>query len=209
MSELIEHLQDFNRKERFILLREALGEDTFTLDEGFRARLGETIDVPIPADAFVAMDYHLDWLQMALYFSATPSPPSPIPNDDLFMANPQDVDLIVAFDNEETTHVVLLEAKMETGWITEQLHSKAQRLELIFASGRPGADLTTPHFVLTSPKKSEPALAAARTSRAMPRWMVLPRPAGLQQVTRCTADRKRSAAGRFLRMRSSGGMPTR
>ncbi len=206
MSALIKHLQDFNRKERFILLREALGADTFTLGDDFRERLRTTIDVAIPPDAFVAMDYHLDWLQMALYFAATPSPPSPIPNDDLFMANPEDIDLLVAFDGDDTTHIVLIEAKMETGWITEQLDSKAQRLGRIFGAGRPGADLATPHLVLASPKKSERALASAwpesLARRGAPRWMVLPRPPGLQKVTRCTVEKKQSKAGRYLKIHS-------
>ena len=98
MSDLIDHLRSFNRKERFILLREALGEDTFCLDVGFRTRLGETIGEAIPADAFVAMDYHLDWLQMALYLAATPAPEWPVLNDGLVEANQQDIDLLVAFD---------------------------------------------------------------------------------------------------------------
>ena len=115
MSDLITHLRSFNRKERFILLREALGTDTFCLDDAFRERLGNLLGVTVPADAFVAMDYHLDWLQMALFLAATSSPPSSIPNDDLFKANQEDVDLLVAFDDAATTHLVLLEAKMETG----------------------------------------------------------------------------------------------
>ncbi len=204
MSALIEHLRNFNRKERFILLREALGAETFTLDAGFRARLGETISVPVPADAFVAMDYHLDWLQMALYLAATPSPPCPIPKRDLFEANQQDVDLLVAFDGREATHVVLLEAKMETGWTNKQLHSKAERLDLIFGADRPGVSLATPYFVLASPKQSEQILVSGwpewMTRRGAPLWMELPRPPGLQKVTRCTADGKRSKSGLFLKL---------
>ena len=141
MSDLIKHLRSFNRKERFILLQAALGTDTFSLDDGFRERLGEVVGATVPADAFVAMDYHLDWLQMALYLAATPSPPSPIPSDDLFKANQEDVDLLVAFDDTATTHLVLVEAKMETGWTNSQLCSKAQRLRLIFGTDRPGAHL--------------------------------------------------------------------
>ena len=206
MSTLIDHLRSFNRKERFILLHEALGEDTFTLDEGFRARLGASIGVPVPADAYVAMDYHLDWLQMALYLAATPAPPSPIPNSDLFRANQEDADLLVAFDQDATTHVVLLEAKMETGWTNKQLHSKAQRLRLIFGSDRPGVDLATPHFVLASPKKSERIRTDTwpewMTRDGVPLWMKLPRPPGLREVTRCTPGGKVSALGLFLRIDS-------
>ena len=204
MSSLLEHLRSFNRKERFILLRDALGENAFTLDERFRARLGATIGVDVPDDAYVAMDYHLDWIQMALYLAGTPSPPSPIPNIDLFRANQEDVDLLVAFDGPSTTHVVLVEAKMETGWTNSQLHSKAQRLRLIFGPGRPGADLATPLFVLASPR--EPGRVHTDTwpewmaPRGRPPWMELPRPEGLREVTRCTAQGKVSASGLFLRI---------
>ncbi len=206
MSALIEYLRSFNRKERFILLREALGEDTFTLDEDFRLRLGAVIGVKVPAGAFVAMDYHLDWLQMALYLSTTPSPPLPIGNNDLFMANQEDADLLVAFDEGATTHLVLLEAKVETGWTNSQLKSKAQRLRLIFAPGRPGVDLAIPHFVLASPKRSTRLRTDTwprwMTRGGSPLWMELPRPKGLHKVTRCTADQKAAASGLYLKIDS-------
>ena len=204
MSNLITHLRSFNRKERFILLREALGTDTFCLDDAFRERLGDLLGVTVPADAFVAMDYHLDWLQMALFLAATSSPPSSIPNDDLFKANQEDVDLLVAFDDAATTHLVLLEAKMETGWTNSQLRSKAERLRLIFGTGRPGAGLATPHYVLASPKR--PGLLDVdewpgwmKRDRE-PVWMPLPKPPGLRKVTRCTKDGRVSASGGFLRI---------
>ena len=204
MSELITHLQSFNRKERFILLREALGADTFSLDDGFRERLGEVVGATVPAAAFVAMDYHLDWLQMALYLAATPSPPSPIPSDDLFKANQEDVDLLVAFDGAATTHLVLVEAKMETGWTNSQLCSKAQRLRLIFGTGRPGAHLAKPYFVLASPNRPERLKTDdwpdCMTRAGEPVWMELRRPPDLRKVTRCTKDRRASAGGGFLRI---------
>ena len=207
MSDLIRNLRSFNRKERCILLREALGADTFSLDNDFRKRLGNLLELPIPADALVVMDYHLDWIQMALYLAATPSLPSPIPNDDLFKANQEDVDLLVAFDSSATTHLVLVEAKMETGWTNSQLCSKAQRLHRIFGTDRPGADLATPHFVLASPKQSERVLTDTWPQWMAPNgvalWMELPRPAGLREVTRCTEDGRVSASGGFLRIDSS------
>ena len=60
----------------------------------------------------------------------------------------------MAFDGESTTHLVLVEAKVETGWTNKQLKSKAERLAQIFGEGRPGAHLTTPHYVLASPQTS-------------------------------------------------------
>ena len=139
MLNLIEHLRSFNRKERFILLTEALGRER--LGEDFRRRLGEAIGMTIPADAYVAMDYHLDWLQMALHLADNPPPKEPIRNDDLVTGNQEDSDLLVAFDHELTTHIVLIEAKVETGWTNKQLNSKAERLSRIFGEGRPGVHL--------------------------------------------------------------------
>ncbi len=208
MSDLIEHLRSFNRKERFILLRETLGSDT--LGEVFRKRLGKAIGIKVPADAFVAMDYHLDWLQMALYLAANPSPPERIRNDGLVCGNQEDADLIVAFDGGSTTHIVLVEAKVETGWTNSQLKSKAKRLDLIFGEGRPGVHLATPHHVLASPERPPPGIGTAKWPdwmklRDEPVWMPLKRPAGLKKPTRCTARGKTSRRGRFVKIESVSG----
>ena len=208
MSTLIEHLQSFNRKERFILLRNTLGRDTFQLDGSFRERLGQELGVTIPADPLVAMDYHLDWLQMALYLTEQPwtgRPPIENPNSELFEANQRDIDLLVAFDDKTTTHIVMLEAKVETGWTNRQLDRKADRLCRIF--GDPCCtDFAKPHFVLLSPREPERIDPSAwpgwMTSSGKPRWMKLPRPEYLRKVTRCTADGRASATGRFLRIDS-------
>ena len=96
MSALIEHLRSFNRKERFFLLRHALGVSTFRLDKAFREALGDEMGLSIPNDAWVAMDYHLDWLQMAVYLAGKPKPPGPIRNEGLIKANQEDIDLLVA-----------------------------------------------------------------------------------------------------------------
>ncbi len=64
MSDLIELLDDLNSKERFFLVRQALGE--FQLGADFRQELGEAIGLAIPSGAFSWMDYHLDWLVAAL-----------------------------------------------------------------------------------------------------------------------------------------------
>ena len=68
MANLIDHLKAFNRKERFILLHEALGfhGQSFRMSANFSQRLGDCLGVRVPENAFVAMDYHLDWLQIAL-----------------------------------------------------------------------------------------------------------------------------------------------
>ncbi len=112
MPDFIKHLRSFNRKERFYLLQAALGEDTFSLAPGFRERLENELGLTVPRDAFVAMDYHLDWIALALYLSVTPDPPDRIPKaGSLAEVNKSqmDIDLLVAFNAGATTHIVLIE----------------------------------------------------------------------------------------------------
>ena len=168
--------------------------------------MGQELGLTVPVDAFVAMDYHFDWLQMALYLTKLPWTGRPLienTNPELFEANQRDIDLLVAFEDNATTHLVMLEAKVETGWTNRQLDRKADRLCRIF--GDPSRiDLAKPHFVLLSPREPERIDPAAwpgwMKSGSKPRWMKLPRPEDLRKVTRCTADGRASAAGRSLRI---------
>ncbi len=65
---LVECLKAFNRKERYWLLRNALGAPALELllSGAFRDRLGKLLDTDIPSDAWWAMDYHIDWVFAAL-----------------------------------------------------------------------------------------------------------------------------------------------
>ena len=169
MSEVIKHLKSFNRKERFILLHEVLGykRQTFRLGPGFREKLGERLRLSVPRDSFVAMDYHLDWIQMALYLSDKTSPKDDvIYNDGIVVGNQRDVDLLVAFADDKTTHLVLVEAKGDTGWTNSQLDKKAKRFSRIFEAGRPGVSAVEPHFVMMSPRESHGIKTAG-----WPGWM--------------------------------------
>lgn len=203
MSDLVGHLRSFNRKERFILLSDALGRER--LGEDFRNRLGDCVGVRVPTDAYVAMDYHLDWLQMALYLADKPERQERVPNDDLVAGTQEDADLLVAFEGESTTHLVLVEAKVETGWTNNQLGSKAERLARIFCEGRPGVHLTTPHYVLASPRPPSENVSTDgwppwMMREGRPVWMELRRPPGLRKVTRCDENGRPSASGEFLRI---------
>ena len=157
MSQVIDYLERFNRKERFILLSHVLGQEdqkAFRLNRRFREDLEHKIQTPIPDDAFVAMDFHLDWLQMALYLADKDNSMScAIPNDHLVKGNQEDLDLIIAFQDECTkeVHLVLIEAKADTGWTNKQLKSKAERLRRIFGGHSCNTELVKPHFVPMSP----------------------------------------------------------
>ncbi len=55
MPDLIEILEQFNRKERFFLIGQALGNEDFPLSKSFREDLGDAIGIDIPRGAFAAM----------------------------------------------------------------------------------------------------------------------------------------------------------
>ena len=62
MMTLMEHLESFNREERFFLVGTALGNPDFQLSTDFQTKLNTAFGIQPPNSAFVAMDYHLDWL---------------------------------------------------------------------------------------------------------------------------------------------------
>ena len=158
MSGLIEYLKSFNRKERFILLERALGQDTFQLSDDFRKELACCLDLgfEIPVGAYVAMDYHIGWIQMAVYLenngevqrSHIPITAVPGVND-----NQRDVDLLVAFTENSVTHLILIEAKADTSWDYKQLRDKVRKLKESIFPGAVGKTKLRLHFVLVSPKR--------------------------------------------------------
>ena len=194
MSKVLEHLEVLNRTEPFHLLRQVLGKNTFRMDKGFRKALAALLDIPIPGDAFIGMDYLLDWISLAVRFADKSLPKGPVSNtgNKLFEANPLDADLLIAFDARTTTHVVMIEAKGDTGWGNEQLQKKADRLCQIFSGT--AQNRVTPHFVLMSPRrpcqinvKNWPDWMYDRDRNA-PRWLELPLRPTLYKVTRRTED---------------------
>lgn len=126
-------LARFNRKERYWLIRNALGPSSEWLDAGFRARLAKAIGADLPADAWWAMDYHLDWLVGALTLvSCGERGFEPQRNDaGLVKGSQEDMDLVVAFDDT----LVLVEAKGDTAWSNAQFGSKIDRLERLRMAG--------------------------------------------------------------------------
>jgi len=197
MSKLIDYLKRFNRKERFILLSHAMGQTAFRLDLGFRDKLRDKLGIAIPGDAFVAMDYHLDWLQMALYLADKGGSLSRvIENCNLVRANQEDIDLLIAFkDERDETHLVLIEAKADTGWTNKQVASKEERLSLILD----GRSNVKPHYILMSPRKSE------RLNADRWHWLELPLDKGLLKVTRCDENKMPSRNGESLFIREYNG----
>jgi hypothetical protein len=206
MSQLVSYLESFNRKERFFLVGKALGNSRFGLCDAFRAEIGNVFDVTVPANAFVAMDYHLDWLHAALVLSGGGAEESVHSNAEHDVhGNQEDIDLLVAFEAEGVVHLLLLEAKAETGWTNKQMHSKAQRLAGIFGQEGQRYPLARPQLALLSPREPQ-QLQSERWPAWMvrgdgkPRWLRLRVPDGLRRVERCDADGRACTEGAHFRI---------
>lgn len=161
MNTLIERLKHFNAKERYFLLRQVLGKNNFRLDQKLRSDLEKALGIEIPQDAplFAAMDYHLDWIYAALQ---DPQDNEPQPNPDmgkesggkLIRASQEDIDFLIAFEKDDVTHIVLLEAKAYTGWSQKQIDDKTLRLRNIFSEDVLMSGVRA-YLVLMSPSEPE------------------------------------------------------
>jgi len=202
MNELIQILKSFNRKERFYLISQVLGNKNFTLSDSFRKQLSNKLGLEIPSNTFTAMDYHIDWIYASLkYFNEGKVL---YPKDENIKATQEDVDLIIAFYVDDTYHLIFIEAKGETSWTNKQLKSKSERLKKIFGYNGDKWNNVKPHYLIMSPRPSK----NLETS-ALPEWMLkdddliwlsLDIPNDLVKVTRCDKSSQPSVAGDFWKI---------
>ena len=156
---MMEALMAFNRKERYHLICEAVVGGQMQLNEGFRKSLEEKSGIKIPGDAFVAMDYHLDWISAAFQLAKHNTCLQAAAEDSeefnnqpdgaaypVLTGNQEDVDLLVAFPVDNKLYLILVEAKADSGWTTKQLESKSERLKAIL--GGTVVDWIDPRLVL-------------------------------------------------------------
>ena len=184
---IVRNLKLFNAKERDHLMRFAyLGENLAYdapqrenvprrfLHEAFDAQLKARLGLdPEASCVFAGMDYHLDWLFVALWLSSKHPEWSPASHDlppiemdehnadprisDLYtnfrpvMGNQEDVDLLVVYRNAEGYAIVLVEAKGSAKFDRVQLARKLIRLDRIII--RSGIEKEVFRLVLVSPKE--------------------------------------------------------
>ena len=188
---LSDYLRYFNRKERFFLVGWSLGNSEFTLSPDFRRSVSSAIDLPIPSEAFAAMDYHLDWLYASALFATTGEADGVHDNGDgLISGNQEDIDLLIAFRGEQYWNVIMIEAKGVTPWANRQMASKARRLEGVFGRDGDRWPSIRPHFVLASPNEPQNLDCSAwprwmRREDGGPYWTEMAVPPGLWRATRC------------------------
>lgn len=226
MTTIATTLKRFNRKERYWVVRTALGPHSETLDAGFCAALERVLSdkkVKInPREAWWGMDYHFNWLFAALRMHCDGHEAGEGRSwsnaEGAVQGNQEDIDLVVATGSD----LILVEAK-NGAWSSDQLRSKIERLKLLQAdeSGVVGSgdQSVRLHFVLMSP--SDPSkgglgalLATApawigRGDEMAWRWMELDPAARLAdcKVHRSDANGKKDKTGVHwtVAIRSRGG----
>ncbi|WP_421236711.1 hypothetical protein [Aeromonas jandaei] len=200
-NKLIENLKSFNRKERFYLVGQMLGNPEFRMDEKQLDKISELIGIRISGEYFAAMDYHLDWIYASLFLTQNTKNDANkvfkrnfLENDGVkidyqISGTQEDVDFLLAFvDHENTTHIVMIEAKGDSYFSNAQLNSKNKRFNAIFGDEDTWPNVR-PHFLLCSPKEpqkinvEEPAYFIFKNSR-LP-WLELDMGEGKNKVTRC------------------------
>ena len=203
---LIEWLEAFNRKERFFLVGNALGNTNFNLSDEYRTKLHSVLGIHPPQHSFVAMDYHLDWIHAGLFLSSSANQLNKVHENKvpIVTANQEDIDLLVAFEDLGVTHLLMIEAKAATGWTNKQTLSKAVRLREMFGEDGEKYLNVKPSFCLTSPRP--PQLLDSRqwppwmAPGGKPIWLELEVPPGRRRITRCDQSGKSSASGDFFRV---------
>jgi hypothetical protein len=130
VTSLCDALERFNRKERNLLVRDALGhtDQRLKLSESFRNRIRDALRIKneIGADAWWATDYHFDWLAGALtvYVDGGVNEDAR-KNAVLIEGTQEDVDMIIATGSD----LILIEAKAYGAWENGQFKSKLDRIE--------------------------------------------------------------------------------
>ena len=168
MAGLIKLLKQFNRKERFFLVGQALDNEGFRLSDCFREKLADAIGLKeeIPCDAFAAMDYHLDWVAGSLWAYLHLDCETFPKTDKTSRVTQRDVDLIIAFKAEGYHHIIFIEAKGYNSWDNAQMHLKADRLKNIFGQHGEKYCNVEPHFCLASLKPPQ-----GLKIQDWPKWM--------------------------------------
>lgn len=225
MGELALALERFNRKERNLLVRAALGHSPTTplqLSDKFRKDVERAINdvekaikIEIRPDAWWATDYHFSWLAgaFALYLQGESALKKWYKNPEtcrrkVVEGNQEDIDLVIATGCD----LILIEAKAY-GWFSNaQMKSKVERLKLLhtfYTDRMPSEDRSVRfHLVLLSPR--EPRQLTTEWPEwacpgGKPAYIELPLSiADVLHVTRCDDAGISSNAGSHWRLVKGG-----
>ncbi len=225
MEKLRDALESFNRKERNLLVRAALGHGNspLLLSATFREGIAKALGIgAIGADAWWATDYHFSWLAgaLAIYFEdqealreqGRSNPGKGKTPRRLVEGHQEDVDLVIASGQD----LILIEAKAYGAWNNDQIDRKLERLDLLLGyhdTIRQSHDQPVNlHFLLASLREPEQLKSApkpwSKDGIKLP-WVLLDShlKEPIRMVTRCDDQGAPSAAGdRWRVMRSRLGV---
>ncbi len=212
-------LSKFNRKERFFLFVDAtrdsgheLHEPSMPLRAEFRRRLSQEIGRDVPAHAYAAVDYHLNWLHAALQWKAGKVNPYSKDESPQFNDQPvapvsgtaEDIDMLIAWTGEDgVANILLLEAKATGAWSNSQMHSKIPRIRTIIGRAVASQLQVAPVLVLASPTEPSTRLDVeawpdwALRVDGRPHWVELEMAGPRLEVQRCDADGKANSDGQY------------
>ena len=221
-DQLAEALERFNRKERNLLVRDALGhkDKKLQLSANFCQRVTSALGLEpsLRETAWWSTDYHIAWLAgaLAVYLNDTDALASGQKNPKdaktgrrLVEGNQEDIDLLIASE----PHLIMIEAKAYGAWENNQIASKLDRLDLLhryYQDLQPNRSVHF-HLLLASPTKPQklnydlPGWLSSHgklPAEKVIAWMELDLNPGpyVEQVTRCADDRTPSAKGEFWRV---------
>lgn len=200
-NDLITNLGRCNRTERDALVRNLLMDRA--LAPAALEPLSKAIGFEVPADAFWAIDYKVDWISLALRLTFEPAPKGLYSNATrTHHASNQDFDLIAAWGAEDSTHLVMVEAKGVLAWDPKQLAAKMRRLESIFGQDGSLWPGVIPHIAITSPKRpvSMGVDGPSWVGPVIP-WYQLKLPENRVRAERCNERGVRGWSGDFIRVR--------
>ena len=175
MHRLRTALTHHNHRERFHLVRFVMRLRRHSLELGstFQKELSAVIGTAIPENAYAAFDYQLIRLEDALYDTfarRARRPTTPLQRTRESTDLPRtviDIDLLIEFEQEDSTRIVLVEAKYDGAWDNDQLAKKAAWLSQLFHPKMVWANMVAPSFVLLSRRPP-----ARIDTSGWPGWMV-------------------------------------
>ena len=211
-ANLIELLASFNTKERFYLMRQVLNGQSadnlgFIMSESFRQQMEQFVKFEIPPDAFMAMDYHLDWIHASLFLAGKDLEQAVFRNIDdqgnqIILGSPQDVDLLIAFRRHDTDYLILIEAKGYMKWGKQQLDAKVKRLDNIFRDYKTRYPNLELYVMVISPRVPSPTRTGIEHWPMWIQWnfawLQLYVPPYLLRPTRCDSDGQRNKDAGFF-----------
>lgn len=216
-SAFINALRSFVRKERFFVIKavmrgQSTREITLTLSQRFRRLLVQFTHFKVPADAFVAVEYNLDWLHASLalansiYATGMPFVNHDADGNQIVTGTQQDVDVLVAFTDDNVDYLILIEAKGYMKWEKNQMIKKTRRIAQILKQ-YPTVKF---YFIVLSPHLPHPdrELMTAEwpqmvTSKLS--WIEMAVPPDQCRVIRCNSEGERDENGSYFKVEFEAG----